>query len=222
MGMHSMTELPLSLTAALRERTHDLHTVAERSGIVNDILRKKIDRRGYAMLLRNLLPAYQSMEDGIERLRNDRPFDTFANPDLYRAAKIASDLHSIFGSDWSAELPLLEAGERYASHVAEASHGRGDGLIAHAYVRYFGDLSGGQVLKKMLAEALDLDSSALSFYDFPGLDPKALKAQMRDAIDADAELSRDKETILREGMRAFEHNIEISNAIQSSLAVTAA
>jgi heme oxygenase (biliverdin-producing, ferredoxin) len=44
-------------------------------------------------------------------------------------------------------------------------------LLAHAYVRYLGDLSGGQTIKHTLARAYDLDSPGLglSFYEFKEL-----------------------------------------------------
>jgi heme oxygenase len=198
-----------------------LHTTAERSGIVNDILRKKADRRGYAMLLRNLLPAYCAMENGVRHLSGDHPFNVFGRAELCRADRIVSDLRAIYGGDWERQLPLLESGRSYALDVEAAASGRGDGLIGHAYVRYFGDLSGGQVLKQMLAGALDLPASALSFYEFPGLDPQAFKKEMRDAIDAPATATRDRSVILREARRAFECNIGVSQEIQDNLAAAA-
>ena len=56
-----------NLANTLRERTQALHTRAERSGIINDVLRGKASRYGYALFLRNLLPAYRQMEAGLER-----------------------------------------------------------------------------------------------------------------------------------------------------------
>lgn len=46
-------------------------------------------------------------------------------------------------------------------------------LSAHAYVRYLGDLNGGQTLKSRVAKAYDLDVNAfdgLRFFDFDGKD----------------------------------------------------
>ena len=42
-------------------------------------------------------------------------------------------------------------------------------LIAHAYVRYLGDLSGGRIVGRILARSPGLGPEALSFYDFPGI-----------------------------------------------------
>lgn len=44
-------------------------------------------------------------------------------------------------------------------------------LLAHAYVRYLGDLSGGQFIRRRIAKAYGLeDSAGVSFYDFKKLD----------------------------------------------------
>lgn len=43
-------------------------------------------------------------------------------------------------------------------------------LLAHSYVRYVGDLSGGQVLRRVIAKAYDLqDGLGTSFYEFSKL-----------------------------------------------------
>ena len=204
----------LSLSEALRERTSALHAEAERSGVINDILRKKADTRSYAMLLRNLLPAYSEMERVLERHRESPTLGVFARPELHRAARIAADLVVLCGVDWPRDVPLLPAGERYGVRVAAAGEGDGSRLLAHAYVRYFGDLSGGQVLKRLLGTSLGLGPDALSLYDFPGVsDPKVLKNQMREAIDSEGDANG--ELIIQEGICAFEHNIEVSRAVQA-------
>ena len=70
------------------------------------------------------------------------------------------------------------------------------------------------MLKRLLGTSLGLGPDALSLYDFPGVsDPKALKSQMREAIDREGEANA--ESIIQEGIRAFEHNIEVSRAVQA-------
>ncbi len=89
-----------SLSGALRERTAELHTQAERAGIVNDILRGTATRHGYALLLRNLLPAYEAMESGLDRHRDTRGTALFARREVYRADALRADLAAIAGADW--------------------------------------------------------------------------------------------------------------------------
>ena len=84
--------------------------------------------------------------------------------------------------------------------VAMAAQGDGMRLVSHAYVRYFGDLSGGQVLKRLLGQSMALPPEALTLYDFPGIsDPQAFKDEMRNAIDRAAHAVADPEDIDRGG-----------------------
>ncbi len=203
------------LSDEIRKLTSSLHLQAERSGVIADILRKKSDRPSYAMLLRNLLPAYRTMEAALDRRAGTAGLRAFAQPALYRSARLETDLGAICGHSWQRDLALLPAGERYAARISSVAD---DGLrlAGHAYVRYFGDLSGGQILKNLLGRTMDLPADALSFYEFPDIaDVEAFKDRMRDRMDTEVVRLEDRDAILDEAVRAFEHNIEVSEAIQA-------
>ena len=205
----------LSLTALMRSCTHELHRRAEGSGIVNDVLRCKATRHSYALLLRNLLPAYEQLEAGLELYRRMPQVCAAARRELYRASAIRSDLRALAGKEWESALALLPSGKDYARRVAAAAKHNGAGLIAHAYTRYCGDLSGGQILKRLLAQAPGLRPHELSFYDFPQIpNPEEFKQQYRQAIDACALAIDDLSSIVAEAMVAFELNIALSEEVQ--------
>ena len=87
-------------------------------------------------------------------------------------------------------------------------------LIAHTYVRYMGDLSGGQVLKRMLGRTLGIGPDGLSFYDFPGIDDVvAFKADYLAAISEAASTSADIKRVTDEAVAVFELNIDVSIAV---------
>jgi heme oxygenase len=203
-----------TLAAQMRAATAALHVRAERSGIIADLLRGRGDRMGYALLLRNLLPIYRAIEDGLERHRDGALLRPFARRDLYRAPQIACDLAAIVGADWTERIGLLPAGARYASRVTRAAEGDGAALIAHAYVRTLGDMSGGQVVAKVLGRTLGLPESALGFYAFPGIDLPAAKADWRDALDAAA--PADPARVIHEARVAFRLNIALSEAVSNA------
>lgn len=210
--------MPPTLSEILRDRTWDLHKQAEHSGIVNDILHRKVDRRGYAVFLRNLLPAYRAMEAVLQSNQHRLVFRAFARTELYRAARIETDLSALAGPNWVNDITELPAALLYADRIASAREGDGGGLVAHAYVRYFGDLSGGQVLKKLLGKSLSLPLEALSFYEFADIvDPVAFKNAMRDAIDIDVASGCDTDAVIAEARAAFEHNIAVSKSVQDFL-----
>lgn len=205
-----------SLTGILRDRTQSLHIKAERSGVIREILRGQLSRFSYAVFLRNLLPAYQNLEDGLERHRSAPGMAGVAHPPVYRAAALASDLESLVGPEWHRDLPLLPAGKRYAERIAAATNGDGMRLIAHAYTRYMGDLSGGQILRRVLARSLGLGPEMLRFYDFPGIaDLEAFKIDYRKAIDRAGASAGAVDGIVEEARSAFRHNIAVSLSVQS-------
>jgi heme oxygenase (biliverdin-producing, ferredoxin) len=207
---------PASVVTALYLRTKTLHLEAERTGIIRDLLRGEASRDGYVLLLRNLLPAYQAMEHELQRLRGSAILGVIADYRLERTAAIEADLAALCGARWSHDIPLLAAGQRYASRVQEAAKGNGARLIAHAYTRYLGDLSGGQILQRLMARSLQLRPAELSFYDFPRFsDLEALKADYRKALDQAAALAADPDAVIEEGAVAFSLNIDLSCAVQS-------
>lgn len=206
----------LTLSEALRERTAPVHHAAERSGIINDILRQKAGRESYALLLRNFLPAYESLETALRARASQPILRAFAVPALFRAPALRNDLIEISGKDFERSLPLLDSGVRYARGVDAAAQGDGMRLLSHAYVRYFGDLSGGQVLKKLLGRSMDLPAEALSVYEFPGIDDhRAFKNELRAALDSAADVA-DPKILIEEALSAFEHNIAISAEVQAA------
>ena len=87
-----MTQRSYNLAAALNERTRVLHLQAERSGFVQEMLRGRASRGGYTLYLRNLLPAYQALEQGLERHRLTPSLGALAEPALYRQQSLEADL----------------------------------------------------------------------------------------------------------------------------------
>ena len=213
----------LSVVTALYLRTKTLHTEAERTGIIRDLLRGDASRTGYVLLLRNLLPAYQAMEHGLERHHGSPGIALLSHYRLGRAGAIESDLVALYGERWADDIPLLAAGELYAKRVAHAAEGDGMRLIAHAYTRYIGDLSGGQILQQLLARSLGLRRQELTFYDFPQFpDLDVLKADYRKALDQAGALAPDPQAVVEEGAIAFSLNIDLSCAVQAAVPHAAA
>jgi heme oxygenase len=210
--------LPVSVVTGLYLRTKTLHVEAERTGIIRDLLRGEASLEGYLLLLRNLLPAYQALEQGLERHRSSRSLAALVNFRLDRASAIDSDLVALCGPDWRRDIPLLNAGKIYARRVVNAAEGDGMRLIAHAYTRYLGDLSGGQILQRLLARSLDLKPNELTFYDFPQYSElAALKTDYRSALDQAGALATDPQVVIEEGAIAFSLNIDLSCAVQAML-----
>ena len=211
---HSAASSP-SLSAALRNRTRDLHVRAERSGVIADILKGRATRDDYALLIRNLLPVYEVLEKHIDRQAMSPAIAPIVRLGLARSDAIRNDLRCL-AIDASA-LPVHPTAMNYADEIERASEGDGGPLIAHAYTRYLGDLSGGQIVKRLLARSLDLPNDALTFYDFPEIgDIPAFKADYLASIDRAGAVCADFDAVVEEGARAFELNIALSLRLQDA------
>lgn len=202
----------LGISDLLRASTRDLHGIAERTGVVKEILRGRISKDVYAVYLRNLAAVYGGLEKGLTLHRRTRGVGRLYQPAVFRFQSLVSDLTAIVGAGWEESLPLLAAGERYVHRVESAAQGSGSALIAHAYVRYLGDLSGGQVVRKALARHPGLPASALAFYGFPLIsDLPAFKIQYRQAVDLAEREAGDRAEIVDEALVAFRLNISLSD-----------
>ncbi len=206
------------LADACRARTRALHGAAERGGIMRALLRGRVSAAGYALLLRTLLPAYRVLEYGLRRHRESPGVAPLAAFDLARAAAIEADLVALSGPEWRRSLPLLAAGGAYARRIAKGALGDGRALVAHAYVRYLGDLNGGQVIATRLSETIGLPQAALNFYRFGDVaDLPALRTAYRAAIDAAGREMADTKFVIEEAAAAFAANIAVSEAVEAAL-----
>lgn len=211
-----------SVTAALYGRTRELHRDAERTGLIADMLHGRADRRGYVLLLRNLHPAYQALEQGLERHRDSSILGAMAKHQLDRAGAIRRDLDALCGARWFNTVPMLPAGIAYLRRIEAAASGDGSLLIAHAYTRYLGDLNGGLILRRLLERTLRLSPEQLTHYDFSGIgDVTKLKVAYREALDQAGAAAPDVDLVIEEGAAAFACNIALSVEIQRHVAASA-
>jgi heme oxygenase len=176
---------PLPLTARLRTATRALHTEVERAGIMRLLLRGELDRLGYCRLLRNLHTVYAALETGIADHADEAGLAHLPATSLFRRDALEDDLDALYGENWAAELVLAPAAVSYAGHLRNVAAGQPLLLAAHAYVRYLGDLSGGQMLARIVASSLGLQPGAgVRFYDFgPAAEVARLASALRTALD---------------------------------------
>jgi heme oxygenase len=201
----------------LRQRTRRLHAEAERAGIVRDIILGEAGVAAYALFLRNLLPVYRTLEEALSRLRQCSPLHPLADPRVFRAPALITDIGRLAGPGWEGRLPLLPAAAAYAAAIAAAADGNAGRLLAHAYVRYLGDLNGGLVLRRAIARLPGLADGSFAFYEFAGVaDVPAFARAYRGAIDrAGAEIA-DPTAVIEEAARAFRLNIALSEAVAAA------
>ena len=197
-----------SLAQRLRDGTRTLHVDAERSAFMSVLLRGRMERAAYAALLRNLHAIYDAMEPALARHAAHpalAPLDLAA---LARLPSLRDDLVRVADPSEAAS-ELRPASLLYVARLHELDAGRPELLLAHAYVRYLGDLSGGQLLRDIVARSPGLAPHAgTAFYEFgDAVAASTLAAAFRSGLDR--AVVDDPDAVVTEAQLAFRWHREL-------------
>ncbi|WP_137725898.1 heme oxygenase (biliverdin-producing) [Prescottella subtropica] len=182
-----------AFSARIRTESDAAHRSTEGSRFVGELLEGKINKDGYAALSAQTYLVYEALER-VGTTHADNPVVApFLSPELLRLPSLAADLEFLYGADWRDRLVASPATARYIARIEEAAAASPAVFVAHHYLRYMGDLSGGQIIRRMLSRAYDYDVDGLRFYIFDGIaKPKVFKDEYRAKLDA-APLSADEQ-----------------------------
>lgn len=219
--MRSATqETGAGLSVLVRERSADLHRETMDAPFLRALLRGTLDRAAYAALLGQLRFVYEVLEASTERWHDDPVAGAFHHDALARVPAIEADLEVLVGLDWSVGLTPSPATTAYCARLTEVTANWAGGFVAHHYVRYLGDLSGGRAIGAVVRRTYDLTEQAGGrFATFDALgDVEAFKARYRAALDAAPFTADEQERICEEVLLAY----RLNDAVFADLAPLAA
>jgi heme oxygenase len=170
-----------------------------------DLLRGNLSRRQYTVWLLNLQAIYTALEGGLAHMPGFAAIDFTP---LYRGSAIAKDIDFLAPT---ADMALCEATRRYVARLQDLSASGSRLLLAHAYVRYLGDLHGGQLLRRCVARVLQSDGpQGLDFYDFGSPERVAELIQgFREVLNAQALDATEAEALAQEARLGFTLHIDL-------------
>ncbi|NEQ14064.1 MAG: heme oxygenase, partial [Moorea sp. SIO3E2] len=145
-----------NLATKLREGTKKSHTMAENVGFVKCFLKGTVEKTSYRKLVSNLYFVYSTMEEEMERHREHPIVSKIYFQELDRKKSLEQDLCYYFGSNWQQQVVPSVATKEYVQRIKDISEKEPELLVAHSYTRYLGDLSGGQILKKIAQRGMNL------------------------------------------------------------------
>lgn len=151
----------------LKELTWANHQKAERTEHARKLL-KGMEPTEYHRYLYNQYMIYSILEDAAKQLNLDLK-------DIYRAERIYADIRELEKEYAIGTTPdlLMPVVREYERHVITLDR---DGILAHIYVRHFGDMYGGQMIKKR-------NPGSGSMYDFDNVEE--LKTRVRALLTDD-------------------------------------
>lgn len=207
-----------NLAKALREGTKKAHTMAENMGFVKCFLKGVIDKESYRKLVTSFYFVYSEMENQMQQHEAHPVLGKVYFPLLNRQSSLEKDLSFYYGDNWRNQLTVSPATQAYVQRIQDVAETQPELLISHAYTRYMGDLSGGQILKGIAQRAMGLeDGQGTAFYEFADIaDEKAFKALYRQRLD---ELPLDEDAVDRivdEANAAFGMNMKLFQELEGN------
>ncbi|MEI9907908.1 MAG: biliverdin-producing heme oxygenase [Actinomycetota bacterium] len=191
----------------IKAATDHSHRQAEESRFIVDLMSGKSSLLGYFRYMQALAPVYKKMESLLEERSSSTLLNYFDHRALDRYEKIEKDLDFLaiglnLVGDWRDE-ELLAPTKVYLSHLdSQISDAR---LLAHHYIRYLGDLSGGRIIGRMMQTHYSIAPQAMNFYDFDGVgDAVFYKRRYRDLLNLVPFTATEKEQFLDEVVRLYQ------------------
>ncbi len=213
--------MPVALAAQLREGTKQSHTMAENTGFVSCFLKGVVDKSTYRKLISDLYFVYSAMEDEIERLSNEgNPVvKSISFRELSRRQTLEQDLYFYYGANWLNLLETSSSAKAYGDRIRLIANTQPELLIGHHYTRYIGDLSGGQILKRIAQKAMKLnDNNGLRFYDFDQIiDQKEFKSRYSKTLNSLPIDQKLADLIIEEANLAFKYNMDMFKELEGNL-----
>jgi heme oxygenase len=209
----------MSLALKLREGTSQNHNEAEQAGFIRCFMKGVLEKETYTRQIVAFYYLYSAMEEGLEKNKDDKILSKIYFPELKRKEAIESDLEYFLGKKWKEKIHISKATQDYIDRIYKISFEKPYLLVAHSYVRYLGDLSGGQILKKIASKALGIEAHAgLDFYEFPLIiSPNEFKKSYREALDSLPTNESQQDEILNESRLVFTMNKNIFLELEEDL-----
>ena len=213
--------MPVALATQLREGTKKSHTMAENTGFVSCFLKGVVDKSTYRKLIADLYFVYFTMEEELSRLiKEHHPVVSLIDfEELNRCGSLEEDLSFYFGENWNNLLPVSSSAKAYKDRIKHIAVTQPELLIGHHYTRYIGDLSGGQILKRIAKKAMNISGeNGLKFYEFAQIkDPKEFKLKYSQTLNSLPIDQKMADSIVDEANLAFKYNMDMFKELEGNL-----
>nr|YP_010335829.1 heme oxygenase [Chroothece richteriana]UNJ14235.1 heme oxygenase [Chroothece richteriana] len=208
-----------NLATQLKQGTTKSHSMAENVMFVKSFLSGVISPVSYRKLIANLYFVYSAIEEEMYSNCYHECISPIYFIELNRKESLERDLYFFYGSNWQKEIKPSIATQVYVDRIHALGKHQPELLVAHAYTRYLGDLSGGQVLKKIAKNALRIEGNhGIEFYEFEQIeDEQIFKNNYKKALDSIPMNNSLLHDIIAEANLAFSLNMKMFQELDSSL-----
>lgn len=203
----------VQLSTGLKKGTIKSHREAEITHFIKQFLKGKIEQKLYRQMVACLYFIYCALEEESDKLADHPIFGPLHCPkELSRVETLQEDLKFYYGDDWEDEIEISDAAQNYVDRLREIASSNPALMVSHHYTRYLGDLSGGQILKKLVKKFYDLPEGGdgVRFYEFNLIpDMAKFKDSYRKKLDS-LNINREiADAMVEEANVAFHLNVNL-------------
>jgi heme oxygenase len=215
------------LALALDEGTRKSHSKMEESmpQFINGVLSyyqwcaffSISSRDVFSQLVKSLYFIYSAMETSFDAT-DDPNVKALDTPQLRRVAPLKEDMAYFFGPEWASDLKMTPATLKYVNRVMLVAEEKPYLLVGHQYIRYPGDVTGGQIMSSMARRSLKLDRGlGTRFYEFNEISSRTdFIKEWYEKVNKLELSQKQKEEIVAEANLAFDLNMEIFKEMQAN------
>lgn len=205
-----------ALSVLLRASTAEVHKEAERRPFMRAFFAGELPRDAYVDWLARQWHLYRTLEAGLELLPPTVPEHGIVPTQLHRTSRIEADLDYLTDGDWRFQDHLTLATRAYVERI-QATYAFPAGLVAHAWLRYMGNVGGRDVLRRLVAGCIgagDDDEGGLTFTDYSAIgEIRPFFAEFHAKLDVLPLSSYDKAAAVAEADAGFRLNIALTDEL---------
>lgn len=212
-----------ALSSLLRASTAEIHKEAEQRPFMRAFFGGVLPRDAYIGWLARQWHLYRTLETALDAIPPDRPEHGLVPTVLYRTTRIEADLDHLTDRLWRTGDHLTQATGAYVQRI-ESTFTFPAGLLAHAWLRYMGNVGGRDVLRRIVAGSIgaaDGDARGLAFTDYSALgEIRPFFADFHTKLDGLALAAADKAAAVGEADAGFRLNIALTDELARDFDVT--
>ena len=214
-----------ALSTLLRASTSEIHKEAEQRPFMRAFFAGVLPRDTYIGWLARQWHLYRTLEAALDAIPVDRSEHGLVPTSLYRTQRIEADLDHLTDPTWRNADHLTPATRAYVEHI-ESARSFPAGVIAHAWLRYMGNVGGRDVLRRLVAGSIgrtdEGDDRGLAFTDYSALgEIRPFFADFHAKLDALPLSDTDKARAVGEADAGFRLNIALSDELAADFSITA-
>jgi len=213
---------PDALSSTLRATTGEIHREAEGRPFMRELFAGRLTRDAYADWLARQWHVYATLEERLAALPADEPAARVVPTHLHRRDRLAADLEHLTDGRWRPGGPCTPATRAYVQQI-ERCDDSAPGLVAHAWLRYLGNVGGRDVLRRLarsITGAPEGDDRGLAFTAYDDVDDvRTFFRSFHSSLDALVLAPDERERAVAEATAGFRHNITLTDELARDHAI---